>query len=285
MPPIPKLALPKTTANGMLVVNTPVQDYRKEYGLWVKREDRACPYPGPPFSKTRGVYARVKSRPEEVIGVLDTYHSQAGWAVARACQVLGKQCINFYPKYKADEGQPPRRPQEEAFRLGAFLFPLPAGRSCILYHAAKKEVEKIEGYMMPNALKLEESVEETAKEVDRVRGSYPFLRNPGVVVLPVSSGTIAAGVVRGFGPAPKYILHMGYSRSPEALKRYVLEASGVPLASLSVVDEGYAYKDHADPKGIRPPWPCNAYYDLKAFQWWIRYGRQEYREALFWNIG
>src|SRR5262245_58591009 len=103
----------------MLRSGTPVEHW-PEYGLYVKREDLACPPPGPPFSKTRGVYAHVKSRREEVIGVLDTYHSQAGHAVARACEILGKQCWNFYPEFKHEPG--PREPQYRAFKLGAELY-------------------------------------------------------------------------------------------------------------------------------------------------------------------
>jgi hypothetical protein len=100
MPPISGRASGTVTAGGMLRGRTPVEDHRAAYGLWVKREDLSCPPPGPPFSKARGVYARVASRPEGVIAVLDTRHSQAGWAVARACQVLGKECVNFYPEFK-----------------------------------------------------------------------------------------------------------------------------------------------------------------------------------------
>src|SRR5207249_4321397 len=97
-----------------------------------------------------------------LIGVLDTSHSQAGHAVARACQVLGKRCLNFYPKYKADGGGPLalRPPQRRSSALGAELRPLPAGRSCILYHAARKETERLGGVIIPNALKLAETVEE-----------------------------------------------------------------------------------------------------------------------------
>ena len=180
----------RIVAGGMLRENTPIEDYREEYGLWVKREDLSCVKPGPPFSKTRGVYQRVKSREEKIIGVLDTFHSQAGHAVARACQILGKKCINFYPEYKNDPGW--RDPQDRAVELGAELVGLPAGRSCILFHAARKYVEGLGGYMMPNALKLEESVEETAKEVDVLERFYDR------VIIPASSGTMAAGVIKGF---------------------------------------------------------------------------------------
>lgn len=266
----------RVTAGGMLREGTPVEDRRAEWGFWLKREDLACPPPGPPFSKTRGVYAWVAARPESLIGVLDTYHSQAGHAVARACQVLGKQCLAFYPDYKHEPG--PREPQRRAAALGAELAPLPAGRSCILYHKAKAVVAARGGVMIPNALKLAESVTETAREAAR------FGWVPDRVIVPSSSGTIAAGVVRAF-PTATVVIHLGYSRPAAAVRKYVAAAAGVAEAQLDVIDEGYAYKDQARP-GPTPNWPCNAYYDLKAFRWWVRDGRAAGSgKTLFWNVG
>ena len=86
---------------GMCVINTPL-NYFPEFGLWVKREDLCCPG-GPNFSKTRGVFAHVCKRTETVIGVLDTAHSQGGWAVARDCSLLDKQCLLFYPIRKSEQ--------------------------------------------------------------------------------------------------------------------------------------------------------------------------------------
>ena len=51
---------------------------------------------------------------------------------------------------------------------------------------------------------------------------------------------------------------------------------------VTLVDEGYSYKDQARP-GETPPWPCNSYYDLKAFRWWRQ--RSGDPLTLFWNIG
>jgi hypothetical protein len=274
-------------AGDMLRFRTPVEDYREQYGLWVKREDLSCPPPGPPFSKTRGVFARVASRPEEVIGVLDTYHSQAGHAVARACQLLGKHCVNYYPEFKKEPG--PREPQLRAQALGAELVGIPAGRSAILFHQARKATELRGGYMMPNALKLDESVTETAKEC---RGIDP--KQLSLVIVPASSGTIAAGVLKGLSgqgfPEPTFLIHLGYSRSQPAVHAYLREMSGCGSGTrIRIVDEGYEYKDKAKP-GETPPWPCNAYYDLKAFRWWLSF-RAEWERShpsssvLFWNVG
>ena len=293
-----------------MCVDTPIEDYVESHGLLVKREDLSCSPPGPPFSKTRGVYARVKSVPHKTIGVLDTFHSQAGHAVARACQLLGKNCINYYPVYVKDKDTEGtywlRHPQVRSRSLGATLHGLPAGRSCILYHAAKKLTEEIGGYMMPNALKLEESVEETRKQCVGVPA------NVTDVIVPSSSGTIASGVIRGletlYEGRIRYWIHLGYDRSEDTVRKYLEKSSGVSgklaLAlqnRIVVVKEGYAYKDTARP-GETPPWSCNEYYDLKAYRWFRNVTREEKLRGasslianlakasrkgnvLFWNIG
>lgn len=265
----------------MIEINTPLE-HHPEFGLWVKREDLCCPG-GPNFSKTRGVYAHVASRHEEVIGVLDTAHSQGGWAVAKACHLLNKGCIVFYPVRKREHNQPLKPQQQTAKELGADLIRLKAGRSAVLYHGAKKCL-KPTAYMMPNALKLMESVEETALEVVRTRIPSSFQ----TIVVPASSGTIAAGVVRGaamVGWQGTIIIHIGYSRPEGALLRYVQRMAGNSMGvTIKVVDENYSYADEAR-VGETPPWPCNTYYDLKSFRWWLAQGRQRYGQALFWNIG
>lgn len=281
----------------MLRVNTPVEHY-PELGLFVKREDQACRAPGPQFSKTRGVFAHIDRVAREnpkvhTFGALDTYHSQAGHAVARACQILGLQCVTFFPVYKHEPGHRP--PQERAAQCGAELVGLPAGMSAVLYHQAKRDLRQRYGdraYMMPNALKLEESVAETASEVG------PDCLDADVVIVPVSSATIAAGVIRGFIKAPtdkmvgrklpQFILHMGYSRSQDGIRAYLAAKVGRPFPSMIVelVDEGYEYKQQARP-GDTPPFPCSPYYDLKAFRWWMREGlaRLGGGKVLLWNIG
>lgn len=270
----------------MLINRTPLETY--ELGgcpVLVKREDLCCPPPGPSFSKARGVVGHIQSLPMDTIGVLDTFHSKAGWAVAWACNRLGKRCVVYWPRYKADTERVPRVQQQNAQQLGAHLVDLPAGRSAVLYHAAKKHLAANwpGAYMMPNALKISESVEENAAEVLRTK-----LPPGGTLVISISSGTIAAGVIRGLHLSHlwgKYqvIAHMGYSRSFEAAGRYMEEKSRVTLDGfVDIVDEGYAYKDEAKGKA---PFPCNSHYDLKAWNWLSTHIEQLKAPVVFWNIG
>lgn len=266
----------------MVINGTPVEHY-PDWGLWVKHEEQCCPE-GPQFSKTRGVFVHAQKRLEKLIGVLDTAHSRGGHAVARACALLNKQCYLFYPVRKAEQGSPLKPQQVAALDLGAQLIELPAGRSAVLYHAAKKQIERAGGYMFPNALKLSETVEETRKEF--LRTDIPPVE---AILVSASSGTIAAGVIAGAfekGWRGRIIIHLGYSRPPAAFFRYLEKMSRVPLGflNLDLVDEGYAYADRAK-EGAVPPWPCDSFYDLKAFRWHLAVGRYQHDSCLLWNVG
>lgn len=270
-------------------------------GLWVKHEEECCPG-GPNFSKTRGVWTHVAHRMGRVIGVLDTVHSQGGWAVARACALQGRRCVEFYPVRKADTGKPLGTVQENCRRLGADTLPLPAGRSAVLYHRARAALRETHGddsYMMPNALKLPETVSETADEVARTT-LPPDL---DTVIISASSGTIAAGLLRGLrrmGWSGMLVVHMGYSRPLGAVMRYLEAAASLPLLMggsrvvasagdvvVRLVDEGYAYADEARgvPGCFIPTWPCNTHYDLKVLSWWARGGHRDCGRTLLWNVG
>lgn len=279
----------------MIINNTPLETYELNgVPVIVKREDLCCPYPGPSFSKIRGVVAHIQNRPEPVIGVLDTYHSKAGWAVSWVCQKLGKKAINFWPRYMRDpRAGLPRFQQQHAESLGAIMMPLQAGRSAVLYHSAKKELrerwnmEQGESYMMPNALKLLESVTENAEEAERTAQHLP---PSGTLVISISSGTVASGVLLGFhraGLLDKYnvLLHMGYSRSQDACLAYMEKSAGIPLKGrVHFVDEGYGYAD-AVSKEFKSFFPINEYYDAKAM-WWLQRNIHEVEgPVVFWNIG
>jgi len=278
--------------------NTPLETYELQgIKILVKREDLSSPPPGPSFSKMRGVYAHMKDRPESVIGVLDTYHSKAGWAVSYAGKALGKKVVNFWPKYKADSPGVLRPQQETAQSMGAELVSLQAGRSAVLYHQAKKRLSEAypeNSYMMPNALKLEESVTENAQEVVRCAEDLPGC---GTLVVSISSGTVASGVLLGFylsGLLDNYdvVLHMGYSRSLPASLAYIESKTGLVLGNkVRFVDQNYGYKDQAK-KGNPAPFPCNPYYDLKAWHWLDNprvlndmVGSGKKGNIVFWNIG
>lgn len=272
-------------------INTPWEQYD---GLWVKREDLSAIPPGPSFSKIRGVEKRLMATQagpfkKTSIGVVDSRHSKAGWGVSYLCQHYGIPCVVYYPILKSDTGL--RAYQKKCQEFGAELRGLPATMSAVLFNQAKKDFYEKDptGYMMPNGLKLIESVEGTAREL---ADSTPpeLLTDDKVWVVSISSGTIGAGVLWGLVQSNfrgRLIFHFGYDRSEKGLWDYlerllpssVLSSRGF---ALEFVNEGYEYKDAVS---IHVPFPCNPYYDRKAYKWIIEHLDYNSGNVVFWNIG
>lgn len=268
----------------LVVSNTPWDRYDVDgIIVHVKREDLCCPYPGPSFSKIRGVERYIgKLLKGTIVGVMDTRHSKAGWGVSYVCNQLGYKCVDFYPVLKSDNGL--RENQQRASELGAQLYPMKAGMSAVLYNQAKKIMrEEFGGIMLPNGLHLQESVDATAEEL--IEYTPPELLD-GTWVVSISSGTLGTGMLKGLDEVSwneiEVIFHMGYSRSQQTIRKFITDM-GLPNDGVELIDEGYEYADKVDNSWI--PFPCNEYYDAKAFTW-LAYNVKSLREpVVFWNIG
>lgn len=268
--------------------------------IHVKREDLSCPYPGPQFSKVRGVWEQLLkvTGPEAlvrsaVVGVVDSRHSKAGWGVAYLAKQLPwpVEVKLFYPTFVNESLGQLRESQINAEKCGATLMPL-NGRvmSAVLFNQAKAilAASNPTAYMFPNGLKLNQSVDATAFELQSTLPEGWDDTN-ALWVVSASSATIAAGVCKGlqnwFGRMPQVLIHLGYSR-PEHSVRECLTRHGVYVQNhIKIVDEGYKYADFVTESC---PFPCNPYYDLKAWKW-IKAHRNDpelkSKHIFFWNIG
>ena len=268
--------------------STPIEQHN---GIFVKRED-LCVVPRyremfPRFSKLRGVYEHlrmIQSRGYRNIGVLDTVHSQAGWGVAATCSMMGLNCINYHPMRKNEDKIRPY--QEKSLELGAELIAMEATKSAVLWHRAKKHLaENYDlAYMMPNGLKLHEAYEVNALEA---ASTIPECLCKGTWIFSVSTGSIMAGVMKGLNRICDirnimFVAHMGYSRSEEGLRNYLVDSSGIFNAGITIIDEGYQY---ADAVAYPAPFPCNEYYDRKAWKWALENKEMLKTPIVFWNVG
>ena len=141
--------------------------------------------------------------------------------------------------------------------------------------------------MMPNALKLSETVEETAIELE-MNTPHNLLRDCTWIVS-VSSGTIAAGILKGLTRSEAresvvLTVHEGYSRPAEALRKYMFSYMDTDVDyDVNVIDEGYDYKQAVI---CQCPFPCNPYYDRKAWNWLVQNIETiTTKNILFWNVG
>lgn len=254
--------------------------------VWVKREDLCCT-DGPRFSKIRGLVDHLSSLPKGTpVACLDTVHSHGGWGTAYVCEAMGLEAHVYYPGPEPREGQVKARD-----RYGATLHAMKPGRSAILWYRMRKhfnEMTRGEGHLLPNGLQLPESRAATTKEA--LEHTPPELRT-GAWIVSVSTGTLAGGLwdaLRGFDD-PLLVCHMGYSRSHDRLRDTVIGEKFRDLLplwlthKLRFVDEGYSYKDKA--QDASAPFPCNEYYDLKAWKWLNENAEHLPEPIIFWNIG
>lgn len=274
------------------VINTPVETYQSDQtDIWVKREDQACPPPGPPFSKIRGLYAhlnKLKEQGVDVVGYVETSISMAGWGVAWTAEALGMKAVLYDPQYK----KTPHllnfhRRQWKLFSPD--IIPVKAGRARVNYYISVKHLHANYGedaVMLDLGLPLEETIEETAREWRRTMTKLS--EPPATTVVNVGSGTICAGILQGWREGEGQIIGvMGRSGNvpqkctsiSRRARRLLNGLAGIPF---QLKDPGWEYTQRSKRKS---PFPCHAYYDRKAWEWMENHLEHLPRPILFWNIG
>ncbi len=272
-----------------LIENTPIELYNHPDGqYWVKREDLACPSPGPPFSKVRGLWKvleKEKEKGTEYVGYTETSISMAGWAVAWCCYYLGMKSVIFDPQYKETPGLL-KKHRREWKKWKAIFEPVKAGRAKVNYYISRKIMKEKypNSAMLPLGLPFPETIEETAKEArNEIKDGY------NSVVVNVGSGTIAAGVLMAFHKTAKVIGVMGRTGNVFGKREQIIKKAGILEGGLmgkkvnfTLVDPGWRYTERCK---VVVPFPCHPYYDAKAYEWMIKQLKHLPKPLLFWNIG
>jgi len=279
----------------MVVSNTPIEKYEvKGKAIYVKREDLSSPFPGPANAKCRGIERFLQELVEEDIrkvGVLDTRISRVGWIVAWLVKEkkYDIEVFDFYPKYKDDTGL--RFAQKMAKYFGARLVPQPAGRDWYRYALARRHMKEIGGIMLPDKLRFIGATLAVAEEVQQVEEE--LLR--GTIVVSVGSGTILSGVIKGLadrGIVPNLVVGplCASEATIKSRKRYIaklLESDWKAKVLFKhrtlLVPSRWSYFEPL--RFVKTPFPCDPYYDRKAWIWLLKNLNRLPEPILFWNIG
>lgn len=271
--------------------HTPVEPYTiGGEKVYVKRDDlfMADRQPDcPPLAKLRGAYPmleRLKAMGYAKIAVYDTRVSKAGQGIAFICRELGLQCLVGFPQLKGGE---PSKSQQIAGKLGAELYPLPAGRTAICHAQFAKAAKEQGYYMLPLGLVCRDTVENVAKEA---ASTVAGLRLGGIdikaIVLSTGTGTIATGV--HLGTKDTFIrvhgVSCGMAPSKQATRAKAIAYPDVINWDLLFLHEpAYEYYDELDIS--KCPFRTNPWYDMKAWVWLEEHIGELWRHVLFWNIG
>ena len=273
----------------MLNIKTPIEEYEiNNIPVFVKREDLCSPFPGPNNAKIRGIYPfllRLKEQGIKNVGILDTKISRAGWIVAYCCSKLGLKCYDFFPMYKNDSKLKFQQLMVKAFK--GILIPQKAGRESIRYARAKKFMKKIpNSFMLPDMLKLTETVNEVSKIVLSIDKSLLS----GSIIVSVGSGTIFTGILKGlieqkladsslFGILCANVSTESRYRNINKLLGYY---NFFKKPKVKLINYNYEY---LKPEFYDSPFPCDIYYDRKAWRWLCLNVNKLKQPILFWNIG
>ena len=284
------------------MINTPIELYANNgTPYFVKREDLSCKKPGPPFAKVRGLYPvlfALKKKGIISVAYVDTAISMAGWGVSYFAQELGMKAIIYYPKYKDGYRYEQAKHIKLCQKFGATIIPIEKPQMLqINRNIAKKRlvVDFPGSYMLPSGLTFPETVEEVSKEVASIK---PF--EIKTIIICTGSGAMTAGIVKGLienNIQIHTLLSVQVHKNKNAIrsKQKIMTLSGVPLRgdlfrkgimdiiqNFEVINGDYLYEEVPQ---IKSPFPCNPYYDLKAYEFMINNLGKLLQPILFWNIG
>lgn len=272
---------------------TPIEKYGN---IFVKREDTCFEPPAPPFSKCRGIIIHLEKLRDSgirTVGYVETSISMAGWGIAWACSLLGMKAVIFDPQYKVTpETLTYHREQWVKFDC-VEIVPIKAGMAKVNWYISKSILENNypNSLLLPLGLPFPETVSATAAEVTN---TLKFIEKESIktIVCCVGSGTIIAGIYKGLQYYDNPITLVGVmtrTGSKPGKRDSIIHKSGIVSrglftnkVNLVLVDEGWGY---TTPSTIDCPFPCHAFYDLKAYEFLKRNERSLQKNTLFWNIG
>ncbi len=280
----------------MLTRSTPIELYKiKNNEIYVKREDLATIPPGPPFAKSRGLEPKLlslKVTGVNTVGYCDTSISMGGFAVSYFCKEMGLKSVIFYPVYKDGE----RHNQTFQFKkwkeFGAEIIPLEKPNRLMInwYRARKILKEKYpDGEMLPQGLPFKETIDSVSDEIKRDEDTFKVVKT---IVLCIGSGTMLAGILKGLYSIDSTAEIYGVIVAPKSIdkmKNKIYKMANVFdsgffafKGNVNVIDAEFEYTDK---EIFECPFPCNPYYDRKAWKWMIENINDFEKPLLFWNIG
>jgi hypothetical protein len=268
---------------------TPVDEFViAGHRVWVKREDQCCDLPAPPFGKMRGLLRHMEKlidRGVQTVGYVETSVSMAGWGVAYCAKQLGINSVIFAPTFK--------NPLDLYLycldrwkQFDAQIIPIRPGMARVAYNVNRKVLANNyrHSHMLDLGLPLEETIEETSKQWRMTMNEVC----PAITVVCVGSGTVCAGILRGWSDGDGSIVGVMSRNGNVAQKQLKVQSKSGEIwggffgSCLSLVNPGWEY---SQPSYSSVPFPTHSYYDGKAWEWLESNIEGIDGDVLFWNIG
>lgn len=248
--------------------------------LFVKRDDLCAKPPFPPLAKVRGLPAlleRLVGNQVGRVGVFESAVSQVGVSLAESCRYFPS--LVPYVFFARTINRRYSRSAEAAERAGATLVPLANNVLNVCYGQARRHMQNIGGFLIPFGFEFPESLAAIEREASQVA---PELVRGGSLIVSAGSGVTISGILNGLQEQPFSCFAVSTGRSERAIRRCVQRNLRADTTLPTIVPPKWAYSDV--PK-IEAPFPCDPYYDLKAWAFLVGSIDLLRDPILFWNVG
>lgn len=232
----------------------------------------------PPWAKLEGVNRILENlKNDKPVVHLTVRGSYTGWALA----YFGKE---YGHDIKIAYGDSKNYPKESLLKIeqyGAELVPLKPNMMKVLYNGMTNLAEEREWQLSPYAL------DHTAYHNYWEEKLTGYDINFDNLVVCAGSGVTSVGMIRGFLDLENYFMkrkvYAVTTSSIDSVVRKFKEHSVYFPTNVFVKDTPYEFYD--DMPQFKTPFPCNPYWDKKAW-WWLEQNIEKIDGSiLFWNIG
>lgn len=257
--------------------NTPIEEYKiNGKKVLVKRDDLMGDNQHfPPWGKLLGIKSLIdKLDPAKPIVQLNVYGSWSGWALSRLAP--DHEVFVVHPKTKKITGDYLDRITAAHGRL----IPIRANMMRVLYSQAKNYAEDHGYQMLPYAFDNEIYVGTMQRRFLRALNNLPRV---DTFVVSSGSGVTLSGLAQAFFQHnPKGKVYSVCVSSEASINR-MTKRYDLGEAAIHVVKSEYAFDDTMPHVSV--PFPCNQFWDKKAWHWLTENPEVIQGRTLFWNLG
>ncbi len=264
-----------------LQLNTPIETYNVNgKSVYVKRDDlmgdgEILP-PWGKLSALRNVLLDVN--PTKPLIHLSVYGSWSGWALSQISKELGYEFIMAYPKSK-------KYPEYMLEKVDRTL-PLKPNMMSILYNKVGSIAREKDYIRLPYAFDHSAYIDTQRKRFREVKEKLDFDH----LVVSSGSGVTCLGMLLEHDPFPslfepdnKRTFHTVCVSSESSIKKKFSKYQIYDTDNVEIVKSEFAFDDKME--WYDTPFPCNEFWDKKAWYWLEQNISKFDGDILFWNIG
>ena len=259
---------------------TPVETYNiKGKSVLVKRDDLMGDGDHPPWGKLTALRNTVKNiNPTKPLIHLSVYGSWSGWALSEVTKELGYEFIMAYP----DSTRFPKHILDKVDNV----HPIKPNMMNVMYNKVG-QIARGENYIrLPYAFDHATYIETQRQRFKDVRDNYNFEH----LVVASGSGVTCLGMMLEHEPWPSLFdtrntrtFHTVCVSSEGSIKSKFMKHQIQPSEQIEIVKSEFEFDDMMD--WYETPFPCNEFWDKKAW-YWLEQNIDKFKgEILFWNLG